>query len=82
MKLMLFVTMVRKADRLGFYQVVQCRPRWVYSDQNTQYVCGVYCYYVCFIVWRFRDSEAKVAFFFLAAQLWRLAGEQLVAGYS
>ena len=54
-----------------------------YSDQNTQYVCGVYYYYVCldFIVWRFRDSEAKVAFFFLAAQLW-LAGEQLVAGYS
>ena len=54
-----------------------------YSDQDTQNVCGVYYYYVClyFIVWRFRDSEARVAFFFLAAQLW-LAGEQLVAGYS
>ena len=46
--MVLSVSMMRKADRLGFIQVVQCKLRWVLRIRN---VCVwlVYYYYVCLI---------------------------------
>ena len=50
--LMLSVTMLRKADRLGFFQVVQCRSClypgyaihvWLVSYYRDAYICILYC---------------------------------------
>ena len=65
--------MVRKADRLGFYQVVQCRPRWLLRIRNVFVACQLFLR----IVMRFRDNRGRGGFLFYSNTA--VTGEQLVA---